>query len=84
MIAVRVGMGSLELRPGAVAKDGRDRYFGGRPGEAAKARRRLIAAHGAVEGSRRFEELLSARREQYARRGRGTGLQRVVVEDDDG
>ena len=64
-------------------KDGRDRYYGGRPGEAQRARARLHKAHGVVEGERRFQEDLSGRRERYARRGRGVALQRLVEGGDD-
>ena len=59
---------------------GSDRYFGGREGEASKARDRLHREHGPVKGEREFQDVLAARRGAYAGRGRGTALQREVFE----
>jgi hypothetical protein len=57
---------------------GLDRYFGGKPGAAEKARAAAREEHGATRGEAVFQANLAHRRRQYARRGRGTGLQRAV------
>lgn len=59
---------------------GEDRYFGGREGSAAKALKRAVDRSGAVKGHREYLEQLDTRREAYAGRGRGTALQRLVVD----
>jgi hypothetical protein len=64
-----------------VARAGADRYFGGHPGAAARARERLVKRHGAVRGDAEYRKVLEARRATYANRGRGVGLQRIVRGD---
>lgn len=65
-----------------MAADGRDRYFGGRPGEAEKARRRLHAKHGVAKGEQAFQAELARRRVNYGQRGRGVALERRVRDED--